>query len=600
MPDHAWASEAAAGARRVLVLRVLTALCQAAALYLITAAARMPLSWPATHPAAFVALLLVSCFVPLLILFGLGQVRPRPLLLWACAAAVAAAGLGVHDALRGRVPDFHGPEVSWPSFPLWIALAASLFVAHVLVIDSIIERRLVSSYPRHFDTSWKVAVQSGLAIAFVGVFWGVLELGAGLFKLVDVDFFRRLIGRRWFVFPATTLALAVAIHATDVQPALIRGARSMALALFSWLLPLLAAILLGFLASLPFISLAPLWKTHFATLLLLTAAILLVILINSCYQDGAAEQTRSRIKRGAVRVAAIELLPLVGLAAYALWLRIGQYGLTVERIQAAAVIVLVACYAAGYATASLRSPAWMQRMEVTNRIAAWLFIAVVLTLFSPLADPARLMVADQVARLRSGAVSADTFDFGALKFDGARWGAAALEQMARATEGAQAAPVADRARRALALQNRYEWNQAALQSPTADALAQRIVVRPAGRALPPTFVNDALMAPYSGAGRPNCTVQAGPVCIARFVDLGQGRAEAIVFIDAFSNGFLFESGPDGRWLKSALLQGNYRCAEMRSQFEEGQIRLQPHPWPDLLVGGRSIEIQSFPAPCGPP
>jgi hypothetical protein len=326
----------------VFELRVLVALVQAVALYLLTDAAKAPLSWPATQPAAFVPLLLVFCCIAPLVLLGLGQVRLRPLMLWAIAAAVVVTGIGLHDASRGRLPDFNGQELFWPSFPLWVALAACLFVAHVLVIDSIIERRLVSSYPRHFDTAWKVAVQCGLAVAFVGVFWGVLALGAGLFKLVDVGYFSRLIEKRGFVIPASTLALAVAIHATDVQPALIRGARSMALALFSWLLPMLAAILLGFLASLPFISLIPLWKTHFATSLLLTAAVLLVLLINSCYQDGAAEQTRSRVKRAAVRGAAFELVPLVGLAAYALWLRIGQYGLTVERIRAAAVIALAA------------------------------------------------------------------------------------------------------------------------------------------------------------------------------------------------------------------------------------------------------------------
>ncbi|HEV3018588.1 MAG TPA: hypothetical protein VGY49_06185 [Burkholderiaceae bacterium] len=59
-------------------------------------------------------------------------------------------------------------------------------------------------------------------------------------------------------------------------------------------------------------------------------------------------------------------------------------------------------------------------------------------LFSPIADPARLMVADQMARLRSGAVGPDKFDFGALKFDGARWGAPALAQLAQTQEGLEA------------------------------------------------------------------------------------------------------------------------------------------------------------------
>jgi hypothetical protein len=150
-------------------------------------------------------------------------------------------------------------------------------------VDAVIERRFAPSYARHFDTAWKQGVQIALAIVFVGLFWGVLYLGASLFKLIEIDFFERLLQRRWFWCPAITLAFAVAIHVTDVQPSLIRGARSLVLTLFSWLLPLLVLILVGFLGSLPFISLAPLWKTGFATSLLLTAAGLLVLLINACY-----------------------------------------------------------------------------------------------------------------------------------------------------------------------------------------------------------------------------------------------------------------------------------------------------------------------------
>src|SRR5690606_2556383 len=151
-----------------------------------------------------------------------------------------------------------------------------------------------------------------------------------------------------------TLVLSVSLHVTDVQPSLIRGVRTLALPLFSWLLPLLAAILLGFLASLPLVSLEPLWNTRSPATLLLAAAALLVFLINSSYQDGDAEWTASRIRRYAVVLGALELLPLAGLAAWAVWLRVDQYGWTVERILAAAVVLLVAGYALGYAVAVLR------------------------------------------------------------------------------------------------------------------------------------------------------------------------------------------------------------------------------------------------------
>jgi Domain of unknown function (DUF4153) len=598
MSERAVSNAADPGSHAVLASRVLIAAIQAAALYLLTDAAKAPLSWPATHPAAFVPLLLMFSYIPVLLLLGVTQVRARPLALWAIVASVIVAGLGVHDALRGRAGDFAGAETFWPSFPLWLALTGSLFVAHVLVIDSIIEKRLLISYPRHFDTAWKFAVQCVLAVLFVGVFWTVLNLGAGLFRLVDIDYFTRLIGKRWFVFPATTLALAVAVHVTDVQPALIRGARSMALTLFSWLLPLLAAILLGFLVSLPFISLAPLWKTHFATALLLVSAGLLVLLMNSCYQDGELEQTESGIKRVAVLLGALELIPLVALAAWALALRVGQYGWTVERILAASVILIAACYAIGYAGAAVRSPTWMKGMEITNVVAAYVLLSVVLALFSPVADPARLMVLDQMARLKSGLVGPDKFDFRALKFDGARWGAAALEQLAQIKEGAEAATIAEKARQALAATNRYAWRSAAPTPVTAADMAERVAVYPAGRTLPATFFEDAFVTPDE-VHRPYCRSGMG-ACLARFVSLGRSQREAVVFIDAHSIGYLFEQDEVGHWRRTAQLQGDFSCSGARQEIENGVIGLEPHAWPDLVVGIHRVEIYSFLRTCGSP
>jgi hypothetical protein len=598
MSGRAVSNAAGPGSHAVLASRVLIAAIQAAALYLLTDAAKAPLSWPATQPVVFVPLLLVFSYIPVLLLLGVGQVRARPLVLWVVIASVIVAGLGVHDALRGRVAGFTGGETFWPSYPLWLALTGSLFVAHVLVIDSIIEKRLLISYPRHFDTAWKFAVQCVLAVIFVGVFWGVLHLGAGLFRLVDIDYFTRLIGKRWFAFPATTLALAVAVHVTDVQPALIRGARSMALTLFSWLLPLLAAILLGFLVSLPFISLAPLWKTHFATALLLTSAGLLVILLNSCYQDGELEQTESRIKRVAVLLGAVELVPLVALAARALTLRIGQYGWTVERILAASVILVAACYAIGYAVAAVRSPTWMKRMEITNVVTAYVFLSVVLALFSPIADPARLMVLDQVARLKSGVVGPDKFDFRALKFDGARWGIATLEQLAQAKEGATAVTIAEKAGQALASTNRYAGRNAAPTPTTAADMAERVGVYPPGRALPAAFFEDAFITPDE-LHRPYC--RSGVLlCLARFVSLGQSQREAIVFIDAHSIGYLFEQDEGGHWRRTAQLQGDFSCRDARQEIENGAIGLRPHAWPDLVIGSHRVEIYSFLRMCGSP
>lgn len=80
--------------RRVLAMRLATALVQAAALYLLTPGAAVEASWQTAYPALFIPLLLVSTYVPVVVMLGLGQMRGRPLMIWTWAAAVVIAGLG--------------------------------------------------------------------------------------------------------------------------------------------------------------------------------------------------------------------------------------------------------------------------------------------------------------------------------------------------------------------------------------------------------------------------------------------------------------------------------------------------------------------------
>src|SRR5690348_7105618 len=204
--------------------------------------------------------------------------------------------------------------------------------------------------------------------------------------------------------------------------------RALVHVLLSWLLPLMALFVAGFLASLPFTGLAPLWATRFATGLLLTTSAALVVLINAVHQDGQQEHAPPRVLRLAASLAALMLVPLMVIAAYALGLRVAQHGWTTDRIIAAASLVVAGCYALGYAWAALRPGRWLERIEICNVVAAFVTLAALLALFTPIADPARLSVASQVARLESGAVAPDKFDFAYLRFDGARYGKAARSE----------------------------------------------------------------------------------------------------------------------------------------------------------------------------
>jgi len=576
------------------LVRLAIACVQAAALYLLAKAAGSPHFWPATEPEVFDPLFLVALFVPLAPLQALGQIPARSLLIWIAVVTLMLVVLGYFDAARLRVEPFGNGDQIFPSWQLLWALMPSLFVAHVLVTDQVAERRLVPSYPRHFDTAWKIAVQLVLAAVFAIVFHLVLALGAGLFQLLNVGFFSNLIDRLWFLFPSITLSVAVALHLTDVQPALIRGARSLALTLFSWLLPALAVILLGFLVSLPFISLAPLWKTNFAATLLLIAAGSLVFFLNCAYQDGTAPQAINWVKRAAGTIAAVELIPLVGLAIWALGLRVGEYGWTEQRIFAAAIIALGACYAVGYGLTLVPAPAWMKRLEITNFIGAYVFLGLVLVLFTPIADPARLMVADQVARLKSGRIAPDKFDFASLKFDGARWGAAALAELSQTRLGPNADMISSRARLAMALISPYGVGANSPYQLTPEQMAGRVDIYPAGRNLPASFyqLSSSL---WAGSTTPTCLIlYSVPKCKARFIVLQPNAPEAIIFMSNDGGGSVFEQDATGSWHSTGYISN--LCGAIRNDLADGAVGLAAHPEPDLVVDGRHLTIDPI-VPC---
>ena len=133
-------------------------------------------------------------------------------------------------------------------------------------------------------------------------------------------------------------------------------------------------------------------------------------------------------------IAAVALVPLVAIAAYALALRVGQHGWTGERIVAAAAVVIAACYALGYAAAafggSVLRAHWLRGIAPVNVAAAFVTILVLIALRSPLADPTRIAVSSQVVRLQSGKVAANKFDYNYLRWDGGRFGHEVLVTLA--------------------------------------------------------------------------------------------------------------------------------------------------------------------------
>ena len=572
--------------------RLLVALLQGAALYWLYRSGADAL-WPATVPVLFTPLVLLLVFAPVLLILSLGHLAPRRTALWVGGAALLLAALGCYDAWRVAMAAAPQVLVRTPSAQLVIHLVVALFIGHTLVTAANAERRPIASYGGYFDGAWKLAVQLVFSAGFVGASWLVLALGSALFKLIGLDFLDRLLGKAWFSIPVTTFAFACAIHITDVRPAIVRGIRGLILVLLSWLLPVVTLLVGGFLLSMPFTGLAPLWATRHAAATLLGAAAVLVIMINTAWQNGAALAAAAAPLRWSARAAAVLLTPLVLIAALALRLRVAEYGWTDDRVVACACLLVAACYALGYLAAALRSPL-LAGIGSVNIGTAFVVVAVTLALFSPLLDPARVSVNSQLARLAAGKVAADKFDYNYLRFGGRRYGAEALRALQGQAGGAQASVVRARATAALAL----EWpgQPAPVLAPLpTDTLQANLTVWPAGATLPAGLLSHLRLTPAMWPA-PRCLSEQKVHCDVFLVDLqGSAKPDVLVLddLDQHGPGVVLHEGTDGNWtIVEALPFGITRCPGLRNRLKAGQYHTVPAPRKVLEVGGQVVQMQA--------
>lgn len=585
------------GSPQVAAVRLVVGLLQGGALWWLYRSANPPLQWPATAPELFGPLAMILVMVPVLVLAGVGRMRPVTLLVWILGATAFLALLGWHNVVSQGTSPGYGPR-EYPPFltmPMPLFAAAALFIGHHLILPADMERRRIAAFPTYFDTAWKAGVQLALSIGFTGAFWILLFLGAALFNVIGLKFLEHLLQKEWFSIPVTTLMFATAVHLTDVRDGLIRGVRSVALMLLSWLLLLMTVLAAGFLAALPFTGLEGLWNTGSATALVLAAAAALIILINTAYQDGRADNLPPAVLRAAVRVASVLLTPLVVLAFWGLALRIGQHGLTPDRIIASACALIGAAYAIGYGYAALqpfwrKGADWMQPLERTNVSTAVLEIAVILALFSPLADPARLSVADQVARLERGAVKPDQFDYRFLRFESGKAGEAALERLTRSRD-----PVVARSARNITA---VEYRGADVDIGSPNAVPKYEVV-PAGAVLPADF---AVAVPPTDDRAMWCP--GTPGCVVSPLDLnGDGAPEVLMssrgVIRVWAKNAQGAWAAIGSWRPSHCIDRPNDPVDLDDLLRKGQIRPITPAWPDLNIAGlRAPAMPQEPA-CAP-
>jgi hypothetical protein len=313
-------------------------------------------------------------------------------------------------------------------------------------------------YARLHSHVWTDAVIGAASLAFTGVAFLLAYLIAGLFGIIKIDFFTELLRQGWFGMSLAGFAFGAALGLLRERDALLATLQKLVLVIFSVLAPVLAFALIGFLVSLPFTGLAPLWKSGVPTTpILLLAAAGAVGLINAVIGDGKNDGSKNQVLRGSALLLSLVILPLAIIAAISMGARIQQYGWTPDRIWGLLAVIVASVYGVAYLVGAARSGVakrlldWDDHIRPANIKIALGVCALAIFLALPILDFGSVSAKDQLARLKSGATKAAEFDWQAMAFDFGPKGRAELKRLSKSGTAAQK----DSAKMALAATD--EW-----------------------------------------------------------------------------------------------------------------------------------------------
>ena len=262
----------------------------------------------------------------------------------------------------------------------------------------------------------------------IAVFWGLLITAGLLFDIVGLDKVPYLIFNPITAVPLSSLIIAISISVAIKHPGIDSLGRWM-LSVLAWLLPFFSVLSVIFLLCLPISGLQKLYSTGQASTLILLLQFGTIILANAAYLDGSKPAfTSTRIN--ALATVSLLCLPVyTALSVYSISLRISQYGLTTDRIQAIFLAVITGLWGFGYAGAVVFRK-WPKSIGKVNIVCVAVMGVIVALMNSPILDPYRLASTNQAERLYTGKISPAEFDYLYMRFNLGRYGNQVLSGLA--------------------------------------------------------------------------------------------------------------------------------------------------------------------------
>ncbi|MFO6492583.1 DUF4153 domain-containing protein [Hafnia alvei] len=589
------------------ILIIIACLIQGALLYLSNDFSTQ--EWRLDHKTPLLYVLVLSLSLPLVFVLSVNTLRNKTL--WKALLAYAVIfiamttwvnwnDVGLRDYGTGILATFY------------FSLAAIIFVTLPWLQVRIEKPNLPVNYPDLHDAIWKNTITVVLTLLIAGLMWGILSLGAGLFKLIGIDFFYNLFfEHQIFTYLANSLVLAIGVLICRTNSKLIITVRKLLSLVVKGLLPLLSFFALIFIFSLPFTginTLAKQWSS--ATTLLTTMSLLLALLVNAVYlsADNAEQKPYPKIIRYIINGSLLALPIYAILSTYYLGLRIVQYGWTPERLWAAVVVGLSLCLSLAYATAVVRkNTIWLHSLGNINKKMMCLIAAILILCNSPIIDPYRISVNDQMQRYATGKISPDNLDLIMLRFDAGRRGNDTLQALRHDAKFISEPARKLNLEKILIQTNRWggyddDGNKQKTAIFTVERARKNILL--ATGVTPPDSSWWASLSEnnYQAERMSDCYLLANS-CVLTTLDLNaDGKPEPILC------SFSAPQAPfcqvyalsEGKWVVISrmdfdeyLAQNKSDSAKLKSLILNGQLKTKPKEWRDIQIQDKTIEMNYY-------
>ncbi|MEG8135083.1 DUF4153 domain-containing protein [Escherichia marmotae] len=505
--------------------------------------------------------------------------------LWGWLAIVLIATLGMSGWLKWQIDGmspWRAEKALW-DFGCYLLLMGVMLLPWVQ--QSLRVHNDITRYSYFYQSVWHNVLV--LLVIFItnGLTWLVLLLWSELFKLVGITFFKTLFfSTDWFIYLTLGLVTALAVILARTQSRLIDSIQKLFTLIATGLLPLVSLLTLLFIITLPFAGLNAISRHISAAGLLLTLAFLQLLLMAVVRDPQKASIPWAGPLRYLIKTALLVTPLYVLIAAWALWLRVAQYGWTAERLHGALAVVVLLVWSLGYFVSIVwrkgQNPLVLQGK--VNLAVSLLVLVILVLLNSPVLDSMRISVNSHMARYQSGKNTPDQVSIYMLEQSG-RYGRAALESLKNDVEYMKD----PKRRRSLLMA--FDGVQRLQQRISEKALADNVLIAPGSGKPDATFWSAVMKNLYNAM---ICIEKDACVLVEQDLN-SDGRAEGILFAFNSERYIVYGFDPDKKeWqeLTMSLLPREITKEKLLTAAKEGKLGTKPKAWRDLTVDGETLDL----------